>query len=376
MFDRCRGQIGIAAQRPPGGPLTQKIAIPRCCLLIGIVLTFMSPVGVDVLSRAEAQTSNHSAKNAAKLAGLKRERDALWNKLADLGGQATPKQAVDNVQYRMRTRLVQIDRLEEVLLKIAGSKKSLERMKNQTAESSVFGLDDFVGEVGEKAGEMATKKGLEAAAKKGAGKAVGWLGVIGDVVEYGGKKIIKEFNVDQLEKMIEQNSLNLRDAFRLRSALLHDNDGDRTLLDQLSALIRRYEQADDLYLSEKQRQEKSADENAALKDPEKIVDFCSYIPDSRARKGCYGVWRKQCVGVIATKHMKRCYATLDAARAGGGNGGKLWNFCAHMKANYKNACYNFGKMVKRLCQMIMGGPERAECLRNVASMPSHAALKD
>mgnify|MGYP001824122025 CR=1 FL=1 len=316
---------------------------------------------------ANAQSNQLKPTDQAKLAKLKRERDRLWNELISWGGAATPKQAIDNVNHRMTTRKLQIDGLNDSLKKLAGGKKAVEKLKTKIENTPVIGLTDVAEEVGEKAGEYGVGLFLKTIGKR----VVGVAGLLGDIAEYGGKKYFKGLDLEALEELVERNRINIEDAIRLQRALLNDNDKDRKLRDKLVSLRARYDEADERYLMEKQTQAKSSGANSD--EPKQIADFCYYVPVGKARRGCYGAWRKQCAGALNTKHMKECYAVIDAASAGDSQG-KIRNVCSQMKPKYKKACYGFGKLVRRLCQMIPHGPERAECVKNVRRIPQQAAV--
>ncbi len=217
-------------------------------LTFAIVMGLCVPVCLARSDKAIAQTTAKKPSDTVKLVELQNKRDDLFNQFNSLGGQ----RALETTQERMTLRKWQIDRIEGILARLAGSTAALEQMKKQVDEKSVVGLDDLA--PGKKdAAEHLAEKALERAGSTGASRLMGWIGLIGDLAEIGGKKIIKEMNVDQMEELVRQNRINLHDALALESALLLDNNKDRKALEDLRDLKARYQEAALNYMAEKRR---------------------------------------------------------------------------------------------------------------------------
>lgn len=230
-------------------------------------------ISLAVPAGATAQTVGQRSSGAATLAALQQERNGRFDRFKSLGGQ----RGLETTQGRMALRKQQIDAIESILPKLSGGKAALERMKKQVDEKSVVGLADLV--PGKKdAAKHVAGKAMEAVGTEAGSKVLGWVGLIADVVEYGGKKIIKELNVHQMEELVRENRINVLDALRLEDALLRDNNEDRRTLDKLLDAKARYAKAEDRYVAELLRQRNLSKQaqhcpQVVLSEPEKTLDF-------------------------------------------------------------------------------------------------------
>ena len=153
-----------------------------------------------------------------------------------LGGHATPSRSINTV----RTRINEIDdmtgRLETVAEEMGATAQDLDKLRQEVGDTTVFGLGDAAQEVGEEGIEKGVEYCLTRGCFKVAAKALGWITFIGDVVEYGGKVIIREINEDDIRDLVRAERVKLHDLYELLSALRCERAAERAKERRLTEL--------------------------------------------------------------------------------------------------------------------------------------------
>lgn len=201
---------------------------PLLCLLTFLLLAWPTP--------AAAQEAEALRQRIAEL-----EAEGLNNRarIAELGGGKTPAQSVNNLQTGILVLDDKIGRLTEVSEQVARSRDELEALQKQVAGEPIFTLRDMAEEGGEQGIEYGVKKLLEKAAKKGASKAVGPAAIAGDILEYGGKYVIRFLNERDILDIVRGERQRLIDVLRLIATLRHEQNEFRHRLAEIQDLRRR-----------------------------------------------------------------------------------------------------------------------------------------
>ena len=174
-----------------------------------------------------------------RLDRLENAVDQYWNEMRELGGGRTPRELIANVKARMNAIKEIADRLEAAAERAGATVKDLDATRKNFDDTSIFELSDIPQEGAEKVVEEAAKKGLS----KVAGRSLGILSFVVDVFEYGGRKVIKEINVSELENLVRQSRAQLSDMYRLLSTLYRDWSNENDKLKRLEDLSARYDAA-------------------------------------------------------------------------------------------------------------------------------------
>lgn len=151
----------------------------------------------------------------ARIQELDKQHRALRNESREVSGTSAMRTGKKELEWELAQLRVRYDRLDELIEKAEANVEDLKAYKKKYADRSVFTASDAVGEGAEKTGEQVAKKALS----KGAGRALGWLGIVGDVGEYGGKWVMKQGDVGALEDAVESSRVNLMDLYDVAIAL-------------------------------------------------------------------------------------------------------------------------------------------------------------
>jgi subtilisin family serine protease len=163
---------------------------------------------------------------------LERERDAVNREARQLGEGPDITRSIQNVRNREAREVEQIQRLEEAIERMGGTKAELEQVRQEMEDKSVFDDPD------KNKKRIATGIGkwlLGEAAKRVAAV----VGVVLEVAEVGARKVIKEINVEALEDQVKRNQLTINDTYELTTALHHQLSEDRQTLRQLQDMQAR-----------------------------------------------------------------------------------------------------------------------------------------
>ena len=211
--------------------LVQRLAPCVLMALVALPLTELA---------AQPAQSEPAAASEDKIANLRREVGSLWNQAVELGGEI-PTHSIRRVEGRIVELTDLYRRLDEVAEIHAESVEELAKLRKQMADTSILTLEDAAGIATSEAGEAVARRSVGAAT----GRALGWIGWVGTVAEIGGKRVIKDLNVDRMTEMLKDERIKLSDVIKLQRALLHDLKSERDKLQRLTELVERYHTAYD-----------------------------------------------------------------------------------------------------------------------------------
>jgi len=174
----------------------------------------------------------------------------LRDQSQQISGTPNPREGKRNLEYEVAELKVRQDRLDDAIEGAEGSAEDLAAFRKQYADRSIFTTSDAVGEGVEKVGETVAKKALS----KGAGKVLGWLGLAGDVGEYGGKWIIKQGALGSLDDAVEQNRVNLHDLYEAHIALSAQINDRLARIEKMKKIIAKDEEIFPEYAKLRERQ--------------------------------------------------------------------------------------------------------------------------
>jgi len=167
-----------------------------------------------------------------------------------ISGTPAPREGKKKLENELLLLKHRQEQLHETIERSEGSAEDLAAYRQEFADGSVFTTGDAVGEGAEKAGEAAARKALS----KGAGRALGWLGIAGDVGEYGGKWILKQGDLAALDEAVEQNRVNLIDLYQAHIALSAQINDRLARIRKMDEIIRKDDQIYPEYAALRERQ--------------------------------------------------------------------------------------------------------------------------
>ena len=236
------------------------------------ILAAPATLAMIAMATASAQTPNVAAQTPASesssLQEMEQEVDGIHQESRELGGDPSPARSLNHV----RTRINELDdmtgRLDTVADQLGASTADLEKLRQEVGDTTVIGLKDVAQEVGEGGVEKVAEYCLTRGCLKVASKALGWIALIGDVVEYGGKFIIREINEDAIRDLVRSERLKLHDLYELISALRCEQSAERAKARRLEELRARDNALFRAIATERQRlaeQARSASSRAAAR---------------------------------------------------------------------------------------------------------------
>lgn len=133
----------------------------------------------------------------------------LQSEIRAAGGSATAQLGIAGANARIRYDMRQIAELEEVAALYGKSVEEMRELSRQFDSRPVFAMSDLAEEGVEEVGEAAAKRALVALGKKNVSRVIGPASYIGDVVEHGGKLVIRIVDASRLrqEAIAEQRHL-------------------------------------------------------------------------------------------------------------------------------------------------------------------------
>lgn len=200
--------------------------VDRLPLLLALVALGAAPTAAEPLSGAALDA------RVKELGGQIRDLRAESQKVS---GTPNPRQGQKKLEYELAELRVRYDRLDEAIEDAEGTAEDLAAYKKQFEDRSIFTAGDAVGEGAEKVGEVAARKVLS----KGAGRVLGWLGIAGDVGEYGGKWVLKQGDLDALDDAVETSRVNLHDLYQAAIALSAQIDDRLHRIEKMKAIVRK-----------------------------------------------------------------------------------------------------------------------------------------
>lgn len=188
-----------------------------------------------------------------RLTELESEWMVVRSESEELGGSPSPRTAINNVKTQMNIRDGNIQQMENIAKEFGATAEALEEIRKEVADASIVGLGDVAQEGGEKVGETAVKRACTKYGAKVAARSLGWISLIGDVVEYGGKIVIREMNKSSIREMLRNTRLQLTNIYELLSKLREDQAADRATVRRLEELKTREDQLFDQMAHERER---------------------------------------------------------------------------------------------------------------------------
>lgn len=173
-----------------------------------------------------------------RLAGMETEYDQIMQEAGQLGTGRTIEESIRFSTNRQGQTRVDLERLEEAIKRQGGTVKDLTEARDRFKNETVLGPREVAGEIVEEGVESLATRGFSLVAQRAIGVAM----LVGDVVEYGGKKYIKSLNVADMNALIAQGRLQQTQLLEMYSVL------NKQLIDEINAQRRLRE------LSERRRQ--------------------------------------------------------------------------------------------------------------------------
>jgi len=152
---------------------------------------------------------------APSLADLQAEQETVRAESEQIGGSRSTATAENNVQTRINELQQNVDRLHDVAESLGATAQELDALRQEVGDMPIVDL----GDVAQEGGEQAAERVIARTCTKAVGRAAGWVFLIGDVVEYGGKIIIRELNEDAIRDMVRSERVKLHEVYDLISQL-------------------------------------------------------------------------------------------------------------------------------------------------------------
>jgi len=191
---------------------------------------------------------------------IRRESEAL-------GGSPSPRTALNNVKTQMNVREANIEQVERLATEFGATADALEQIRKEVSEAPIVDLGDVGQEGVEQVVGEGVKRGCTRIGAKAAGRALGWLSLIGDVVEYGGKIVIREMNESSIRTMLRNTRLQLSNLYELLSKLRTDQAADRATVRRLETLQGQEKQLFNRMVEERRRLKEEARRQAERSGP-------------------------------------------------------------------------------------------------------------
>lgn len=274
-----------------------------------------------------------AAANAGKdrIATMERELRAIFDEASDLagpdrGGAKAFPDWIRNVRTRkdkLEARALGLDRTVE---RLGGSIDALGAMRREMAEGWVASRGDLAGEAAEKAVEEAVAKRL---ASQGLARFLGAASLAIDVIDYGGRKVIKELNVATLGEMVRQERVTLREVYALQVALLAERDLASQKIERLQQLKARF---DDVFgrLAEERHLQQTATKATRHAKDQRETDPAGDAAERRKLADCTRI-DCDCAGVdaglLTGPFRKECRQAEGALKRACSERGKLSGRC-------------------------------------------------
>lgn len=170
-----------------------------------------------------------------RITELETEVGGLRDESQRISGTRNPREGEKYVRSRFYGLVSRRDELDEVIEDAGGTQEELEAYHQQMDDQWVVSEGDVAGELVEKGVEIGVRRTMSA----GASRALGWLGLVLDVAEYGGKWLLKEGDVSALEDAVEQNRVNLHDLYQVSIGLSEQIDGVIADMDRMEEIRAR-----------------------------------------------------------------------------------------------------------------------------------------
>lgn len=187
---------------------------------------------------------------AQRLAGMEAEYDAVMQEAAQLGTGRTIDESIRFSTNRQGQTRVDMERLEEAIKRQGGTVQDLTAARDRFKNETVLGPKEVGEEIVEEGVESLATRGLSVIAQRAIGVAM----LIGDVVEYGGKKYIKSLNVSDMNALIAQGRLQQTQLLDMYGYLTKQLNDEIRAQARLRQLAERRRQLFEKIARERQRQ--------------------------------------------------------------------------------------------------------------------------
>lgn len=193
--------------------MIQKLNLGRCHDLRLAHVLHLAPILLALTCITPALAHDVSREVAAlqeRVEVLQANELVLQSDIRQVGGSVTATAGIAGAEWRIRHDQRQIAELQEVAALYGRSVEEMREITRQFQNSPVFTVSDAAQEGGEQAAEKAAKAALEAGGRRVATRALGIASIVGDVVEHGGKLVIRAVDSHRLRQqaLAEQVHLN------------------------------------------------------------------------------------------------------------------------------------------------------------------------
>ncbi|HVF36598.1 MAG TPA: CAP domain-containing protein [Sphingomicrobium sp.] len=188
-----------------------------------------------------------------RLTELESDWIAIRAESEELGGNPNPASAIRAVRGGMHAREAEIARFERIATDFGATAAAIDEIKREVGDASIFGVGDAARQGGQQVAVEGIKWGCTKIGAKAAAGPVGWIFAVGDVIEYGGKIIIREINENDIRDQLRHARLQLSNIYDVLRKLRADQSADRATVRQLEELKARENQLFDQIATERRR---------------------------------------------------------------------------------------------------------------------------
>ena len=204
-----------------------------------------------------------------KIEELEQEICETYTRAREIGGGKTIKQSLDNVKTSENEVKDRIRSVDEAIENAGGTQEGLQAAAQELGEQPIFTMGDAAQEGGEQAGEKVVGEGLKRIGLKGAARALDWVMLFGDVLEYGGKIVIRKMNVSDMKDLVRQQRITLNQLYDLAIYLRTEETRLRNERKELETLRAKNNAAWNALAEERERwRQQQAPRKAACEDAE------------------------------------------------------------------------------------------------------------
>jgi len=175
----------------------------------------LAPLLLGLAGIAPALAHDVSAEMATleeRIEELRIREVLLQSQIRAEGGSATAHIGIAAAEWRVNHNERQIAELQEVAALYRKSADEMQELARQRRNIDVITISDVAQEGGEQAAEKVIKDGLERAGKRSAKRVLGIASIVGDVVEYSGKWVIRSVDSHRLRQEALAERIHLVDV--------------------------------------------------------------------------------------------------------------------------------------------------------------------
>jgi hypothetical protein len=243
---------------------------------------------------------------------LQAEELVLQSQIREVGGSSTTSGGIAGAEWRIRYDQQQIAKLEDVAALYRRSTAEMQELTRQFENSPLVTVSDLAEEGAEETAEKAAKAVLEASGKQVAKRTLGIAMIVGDVVEYGGRKIIREVDEHRLRQQAIAEQIHLNDVLATILMLQREVSAETVRIQQLRELQTPRRANFDALATTRQQIAALVNHTHDTPQPASAV---GEAPKPKPRSGgvrlCDPSQRHQPIGVRQAQKTSRAAATTD-----------------------------------------------------------------